>query len=75
MDVPSCRPSRPSVALSRWSCIVASVLLNLLGIRQRVHASITTEVELRVALDAEDTDSEDLVRDTWAARTYAHLRD
>ena len=58
-----------------WPASSRRCCLNLLGIRQRAHASITTEVELRVALDAEDTDSEDLVRDTWAARTYAHLRD
>ena len=65
---------RPSVALSRWSSILASVLLTLLGIRVRGPASIQEEVEIRAYVDAEDTDSEDLERQAWARVRYAHLR-
>ena len=52
-----------------------SVFVSLLGIRRRSTFSIKDEVELRKALDEEDTDEETIQLEEWARVRYAHMRD
>ena len=68
-------PQYPRCPIDKWWWFMTSVFVTLLGIRHRGTFPIQDEVELREALDEEDTDEETLQIEEWARVRYAPLRD